>query len=79
MFKKTWSVVALMALPLLGLTQQQDTIPLSQLLEEVQVQGVNAGETTPVSYTNLSEEEIEKSNLGQDLPYFSYAFCNFFI
>ena len=69
MFKKTWSVVALMALPLLGLTQQQDTIPLSQILEEVQVQGVNAGETTPVSYTNLSEEEIENSNLGQDLPY----------
>ena len=69
MFKKKGSVVALMALPLLGLTQQQDTIPISQTLEEVQVQGVNARETTPVSYTNLSEEEIENSNLGQDLPY----------
>ena len=59
----------MMALPMFGFAQQQDTIPLSQLLEEVQVKGVNAGETTPVSYTNLSEEEIEKSNLGQDLPY----------
>ena len=27
------------------------------------------GDKTPVSYTNLSEEEIDKSNLGQDLPY----------
>ena len=69
MFKKRWIIVALMALPLLGLAQQQDTIPLSQILEEVQVQGVNARETTPVSYTNLSEEEIEITNLGQDLPY----------
>ena len=59
----------MMALPIFGFAQQQDTIPLSQLLEEVQVKGVNAGETTPVSYTNLCEEEIENSNLGQDLPY----------
>ena len=50
-------------------TTTKDTISLSQLLEEVQVKGVNAGEKTPVSYTNLTEEEIEKSNLGQDLPY----------
>ena len=59
----------MMILPIFGFTQQQDTISLSQLLEEVQVKGVNAGEKTPVSYTNLSEEELDKSNLGQDLPY----------
>ena len=58
-----------MTLPIFGFTQQQDTISLSQILEEVQVKGVNAGEKTPISYTNLSEEEIDKSNLGQDLPY----------
>ena len=67
-FKK-WSIAVLMTLPIFGFTQQQDTISLSQILEEVQVKGVNAGEKTPMSYTNLSEEEIDKSNLGQDLPY----------
>jgi len=59
----------MMTLPIFGFTQQQDTVSLSQLLEEVQVKGVNAGEKTPISYTNLSEKEIDKSNLGQDLPY----------
>lgn len=69
MFSKKWIISVMMLFPMLGFAQQQDTISLSQLLEEVQVQGVNAGEKTPVSYTNLIEEEIEKSNLGQDLPY----------
>ena len=60
----------MMTLPMFEFSQQQqDTISLSQILEEVQVKSVNAGEKTPVSYTNLSEEEIDKSNLGQDLPY----------
>ena len=59
----------MMMLSIFGFTQQQDTVSLSQLLEEVQVKGVNAGEKTPISYTNLSEKEIDKSNLGQDLPY----------
>ena len=69
MFNKKWSIAVMMTLPMFGLAQLQDTISLSQLLEEVQVKSVNAGEKTPVSYTNLSEEEIDKSNLGQDLPY----------
>ena len=69
MFYNKWSIAVLMTLPIFGFTQQLDTISLSQLLEEVQVKGVNAGEKTPISYTNLSAEEIDKSNLGQDLPY----------
>ena len=40
----------------------KDTISLSQLLGGSTSKGVNSGEKTPVSYTNLSEEEIEKSN-----------------
>ena len=69
MFNKRISIAILLILPFLGNAQQQDTIPLSQILEEVQITGVNAGEKTPVSYTNISESEIEKINLGQDLPY----------
>ena len=69
MFNKRMSIAILLILPFLANAQQQDTIPLSQILEEVQITGVNAGEKTPVSYTNISESEIEKVNLGQDLPY----------
>ena len=69
MFNKRISIAILLILPVLANAQQQDTIPLSQILEEVQITGVNAGEKTPVSYTNISESEIEKINLGQDLPY----------
>ena len=69
MLNKNLSTVVLIALSIFSFAQQKDTIPLSQLLEEVQVKGINAGQKTPVSYTNLSEKEIEKTNLGQDLPY----------
>ena len=69
MLNKKWCTVVLIALSIFSFAQQKDSIPLSQLLEEVQVKGVNAGEKTPVSFTNLSEKEIEKTNLGQDLPY----------
>ncbi len=69
MLNKNLSTVVLIALSIFSFAQQKDSIPLSQLLEEVQVKGVNAGQKTPVSYTNLSEKEIEKTNLGQDLPY----------
>ncbi len=48
---------------------QQDTIPVSRQIEEVKINAINAVETTPVSFTNISEDEIEKNNLGQDLPY----------
>jgi iron complex outermembrane recepter protein len=69
MLKKRMSILILIVLPFLASAQKQDTIPLSQILEEVQITGVNAGEKTPISYTNISESEIEKVNLGQDLPY----------
>ena len=33
------------------------------------VNALRAGEKTPVAFTNISKTEIEKGNLGQDLPY----------
>ncbi|MBQ8736858.1 MAG: TonB-dependent receptor [Bacteroidaceae bacterium] len=38
-------------------------------LEEVDVMAIRATKTTPVAYTNITKEQIEKVNLGQDLPY----------
>jgi len=48
---------------------QQDSINTYQILEEIQLTGINAGEKTPMSYTNISKNQITKINLGQDLPY----------
>jgi iron complex outermembrane receptor protein len=38
-------------------------------LTPVEVKAVRAGEQAPVSKTNLSKKDIEKQNLGQDLPF----------
>ena len=39
------------------------------LLEPVEVKAIRAGENSPFTKTNLSRKEIEKLNLGQDLPF----------
>ena len=59
----------MMTLPIFGFTQQQDTISLSQILEEVQVKGVNVEKKHLYLTQIYPKEEIDKSNLGQDLPY----------
>lgn len=38
-------------------------------LDDVIVTGTRATENTPTTYTNISSAEIEKQNLGQDLPF----------
>ena len=70
MFNKKNCIAALLALPFIGFAQQKtDTIAIQKLLKEVNVNALRAGEKTPVAFTNISEAEIEKGNLGQDLPY----------
>ena len=39
------------------------------ILSPVEVKAIRAGEYTPVTKTNISKKEIEKQNLGQDLPF----------
>jgi iron complex outermembrane receptor protein len=62
------------------LTQNDANQPCNQLLEvklekavrtieEVQVSAVRAGNKSPTSYTNLTKEELNERNYGQDLPY----------
>ena len=63
-------MAALLALPFIGFAQQpNDTISFQKVLNEVNVNALRAGEKTPVAFTNISKAEIEKGNLGQDLPY----------
>ncbi|MFK7757329.1 MAG: TonB-dependent receptor [Flavobacteriales bacterium] len=49
----------------LMLALKQDAVSIS----EVQIAGVNIDAKTPMAYTQIGEEEIEKMNFGQDLPY----------
>src|SRR6185369_10542114 len=39
------------------------------LLEPVEVKAIRAGENSPFTKTNLTKKQIEKLNLGQDLPF----------
>ena len=39
------------------------------IAEEVVVRGTRAGDKTPMAYENLNEEELQSSNMGQDMGY----------
>ncbi|MCE4564780.1 TonB-dependent receptor [Maribellus sp. CM-23] len=43
--------------------------PGSVLTDEVLVSATRAGVKTPVAYSNVSKEQLESQNLGQDIPY----------
>jgi iron complex outermembrane receptor protein len=47
--------------------KQQDTTKVNQL-DEVLVSAIRVNAKTPVSFSNMSKEEITKRNLGQDIP-----------
>lgn len=48
--------------------QTQDTTAV-ETLEEVLVQAVRVEADSPITHSNLDKEELEKRNLGQDIPY----------
>lgn len=50
------------------LTKSQDTTK-TQTLDEVLVQAVRVKADSPITHSNLDKEELEKRNLGQDVPY----------
>lgn len=39
-----------------------------EVLEEIIVKAVRADKNTPIAYSNLDKKELEKRNLGQDIP-----------
>lgn len=51
------------------LSAQTPTFNDTGFLQPVEINSVRAGEKTPVAKTNLSKAQIEKNNIGQDLPY----------
>ncbi|QIE59532.1 TonB-dependent receptor [Rasiella rasia] len=58
---------ALVATTMLAQTQQQDSTAVENL-EEVLVKSIRVEADSPITHSNLSKEEIEKRNLGQDIP-----------
>jgi iron complex outermembrane recepter protein len=48
-----------------GLAQKDSTVELAP----VEVRALRAGKTAPFTKTNLTKQEIEKNNLGPDLPF----------
>jgi iron complex outermembrane recepter protein len=42
---------------------------LDLFLQAIEVKGVRAGDKAPISATNLNANDIEKNNVGQDIPY----------
>ncbi|MBL4604209.1 MAG: TonB-dependent receptor [Flavobacteriaceae bacterium] len=56
----------------ISLTQNQEVVIVlssnENVLDEVLVSAVRANSDIPVTYSNLSKKEIEKRNLGQDIP-----------
>ncbi|UPT72257.1 MAG: TonB-dependent receptor [Flavobacterium sp. JAD_PAG50586_2] len=61
--------IAYCLLPVASFSQEkvQDTTKVNQL-DEVLVSGVRAGKKNPVTFTNVTKEEIAPRNLGQDIP-----------
>lgn len=57
--------LAILLLPFLAYSQ--DSLK-TQKLDDVTVYATRANETTPTTYTTVSEKELAKRNLGQDLP-----------
>lgn len=47
--------------------QEADTLLVQ--LENVDVIATRATKTTPVAFTNIGKEQLQKTNFGQDLPY----------
>ncbi len=44
-------------------------LPVTIMSDEVQIQGLRVDERSAVTHTDISQKEIEKQNLGQDIPY----------
>ena len=48
---------------------QEDSAKTKQALQPVEVRSLRAGSNAPFVTTEVTSKDIEKANLGQDLPY----------
>ena len=67
--KKINFLLIILFIPSVFFGQSNDSISIKKILDEVSVNAIRAKTNTPVAFTNLNKQQIEKSNLGQDLPF----------
>ncbi|WP_188442004.1 TonB-dependent receptor [Planktosalinus lacus] len=48
--------------------EENDSIQKPEMLDEVLVRSVRVDADSPITHSNVSKEELEKRNLGQDIP-----------
>src|SRR6478752_7186387 len=62
-------IAAIVSKAVFGQTKDSTKRDSFLLLEPVEVKATRAGENSPFTKTNLTKKQIEKLNLGQDLPF----------
>jgi len=64
-------ISAFLAFPLLTVIAQEKTQDSTKVeaLDEVLVKSVRVEADSPITHSNLDKEDLEKRNLGQDIPY----------
>ena len=67
--KKINFLLIILFIPSVFFGQSNDSISIKKMLDEVSVNAIRAKTNTPIAFTNLNKQQIEKSNLGQDLPF----------
>ncbi|MDR2805256.1 MAG: TonB-dependent receptor [Dysgonamonadaceae bacterium] len=69
--KKVFLFLTAAVWPLFSLFSQEknnDSIKFRQL-QEVEIMSVRANDKTPVAYSNMTKQDIETRNFGQDIPF----------
>ena len=67
--KKINFLLTILFVPFVFFGKSNDSISIKKILDEVSVNAIRAKTNTPIAFTNLNKQQIEKSNLGQDLPF----------
>ena len=67
--KKIFSGIALVIFAAPVWAQTPANFNDTSFLQPVEINAVRAGDKTPIAKTNLSKQDIDKNNTGQDLPF----------
>ena len=49
--------------------QIQDSVKIKLEIDQVNINALRASQQTPMSFTNITKEELTEQNIGQDIPY----------
>lgn len=64
-----FQIIYLLPFGMLAAQNQQQTVDSFYQLSPVEIRSVRAADITPFTKTNFKKKEIEKLNLGQDIPF----------